>query len=114
MWSFGFVQNNIPVARDGPRHAGPHAAFEPRTGTGVLINLTPGQIWSADPGPGRNLQLDVIAGEVWVTQAGDHEDHIVAAGERLALSLTGRIVIQATQDAVLRIDSPGPARTFAD
>lgn len=104
MLSLGFVQHTPATSA---------SAFEPRTGTGGLIALTPGQVWSADPAPGRELELEVTAGEVWVTQAGDRIDHIVRAGERLLLSRAGRIVIQATQGSMLRIDRPDAARPDA-
>lgn len=86
----------------------PHRDFEPRTATGTQVLLAPGQVWSADPGlkpgPGRDLELTVASGEVWVTQSGDRVDHILHAGERLRLARHGRIVIQATAPTVLRID----------
>ncbi len=100
MLSLGFVQHT-------PRE------FEPRTGAAALIALTPGQVWSADPGPRQDLELFVQDGEVWVTQAGDRIDHIVRAGERLPLARAGRVVIQATERSLLRFEEPGPARSSA-
>lgn len=100
MLSLGFVNH-------------PHRDFEPRTATGSLIALAPGQVWSGDPLPGRDLVLVVNSGEVWVTQAGDRIDHIIHTGEHLRLAPGGRIVIQATDHSLVRIDGPEAARPTA-
>lgn len=48
-------------------------------------------------------EIELCAGAVWVTQAGDAHDHILAApGDRFRPTLRrGTIVVQAIQDAVV-------------
>ncbi len=37
----------------------------------------------------------VLQGRVWVTQAGDGGDYVLAAGERFVASRAGRVVVEA-------------------
>ena len=42
-------------------------------------------------------------GQVWITQEGDREDHIVAAGETLVVLRPGRTIVQALEPARVAI-----------
>lgn len=45
--------------------------------------------------PVRPETLRVIGGTAWVTQAGDHRDHVVRAGRALTVRAGARVVVQA-------------------
>lgn len=42
-------------------------------------------------------------GQVWITQEGDREDHIVAAGEALVVLRPGRTIVQALEPSRIAI-----------
>ena len=42
-------------------------------------------------------------GQVWITQEGDREDHIVSAGETLVVLRPGRTIVQALEPACIAI-----------
>lgn len=98
MWSAGFVQTSPAL---------------PRRSADDALTLAPGAVRSVDVQPGRPVELSVLAGEVWVTQENDRVDHIVRAGEQLAFAPAGRIVIQANESSVVRIDGPATSRPHA-
>ena len=43
--------------------------------------------------------LEVLHGPVWLTRAGDPDDHIVKSGETLTIPASGRALVQAWDDA---------------
>jgi hypothetical protein len=44
-------------------------------------------------------QLEVLHGRVWLTRAGDRDDHIVAAGETITIPASGDAVVEAWDEA---------------
>ena len=57
----------------------------------------------------RAVELQVLAGRVWVTQSGDEDDHFLAAGETLALRRGALALIEAQAGASLRLFAPAAA-----
>jgi hypothetical protein len=51
----------------------------------------------------RHQTLVCEAGELWVTLDGDGEDHLLRAGERLAVVSNASVIVSATREAVLRV-----------
>jgi quercetin dioxygenase-like cupin family protein len=54
----------------------------------------------------RAVELQVLAGRVWVTQSGDEDDHFLAAGDTLALRRGALALIEAEDAARLRLLAP--------
>jgi hypothetical protein len=68
------------------------------------------RVWSA-PVDG---QWQVTAGRVWITRDGDARDHVLGAGDQLALQAGDRIVMEAWrpgETACLRWQDQGPRGT---
>lgn len=57
----------------------------------------------------RPVELQVLAGRVWITQSGDEDDHFLAAGDTLVLRRGALALIEAQSGARLRVFSPVPA-----
>jgi len=57
------------------------------------LRLEKGQLLSLDNV--RGLGLRCLHGETWITQSDDEQDHLLEAGDSLALDRTGRVVIEA-------------------
>jgi hypothetical protein len=55
------------------------------------------------------VELQVLAGRVWVTQSGDEDDHFLAAGDTLPLRRGALALIEAESDASLRLFAPAAA-----
>jgi quercetin dioxygenase-like cupin family protein len=55
------------------------------------------------------VELQVLAGRVWVTQSNDEDDHFLAAGDTLALRRGALALIEAEADASLRLFVPAAA-----
>jgi hypothetical protein len=53
------------------------------------------------PGGVEACEIEVFSGELWVTFEGDLKDHVIWPGEKLALLVSGKTVIEALQDSVL-------------
>lgn len=51
-------------------------------------------------------------GTVWVTQRNDIEDYVLKSGDMFLISLRGKVVIQALEDARIEITSPLTARPY--
>ena len=62
-----------------------------------ILTLRPGQLIVLDDAVGTRIQA--CRGTVWVTEDGDLDDHIVAAGESLVVTRGGRTLVQAMQVA---------------
>lgn len=58
----------------------------------------------------RGLQLRVLSGSAWVTQAGDPRDHFLQSGQSLELQPGSLAVISAEQDAWLSFEALGGRR----
>lgn len=68
------------------------------------LDLRAGELVTLRNDPGEELHLFVVTGEVWVTQEGDGADHVAEPGDELCLRRPGRIVVEATKDAVIRAE----------
>ena len=44
-------------------------------------------------------QLEVLHGRVWLTRAGDLDDHVVESGQTLSVPASGRAVVEAWDEA---------------
>jgi hypothetical protein len=60
-----------------------------------LQTLRAGSIMHLGSGGGR---LEVVRGRVWLTRAGDLDDHVLLSGTTLALAPSGRVLIEAWDD----------------
>jgi hypothetical protein len=56
--------------------------------------LRRGETLSVD-GDRRGQRLHCIDGQLWITQAGDAMDHLVAGSREFVITQPGRVVIQA-------------------
>jgi hypothetical protein len=62
-----------------------------------VIALEAGQMLTLDDAAGTRIVSRL--GTVWVTEEGNHEDHIVGPGETLLIGRGGRTLLQAMQPA---------------
>lgn len=75
--------------------------------TPVVLPLRPGQLlrWQqAAP-----VLLRVLHGRVWITRAGDLDDHFLDAGQQLRLAPRTPVLIGAEGAAQVMIDTEAPA-----
>jgi len=77
----------------------------------VRIELDGGQTLRLKDALGASVT--VVAGEVWMTQAGDLKDVVLAAGERHVVERGGLSVLQALTDARVTIVRAGAAGASA-
>jgi hypothetical protein len=54
-------------------------------------------------GDQRGTVFHTLFGKVWLTQEGDPEDYMLLPGNEFAVSRRGRVVVEATQETLLRI-----------
>jgi len=54
--------------------------------------------------PQRPELLTIHAGTAWVTQAGDHRDHVLRAGRSLSLHPGARVVVQVLGNEALAVE----------
>ncbi|MDY7230108.1 DUF2917 domain-containing protein [Hyalangium rubrum] len=64
----------------------------------TCVVLPGGTLWSHRPRAG-GLTLTCNEGWIWLTQEGDTEDHVLAAGSSLRLDKPGLVVVQALRSA---------------
>jgi hypothetical protein len=69
--------------------------------TSSEFNLPRGALWST--GPRRDLAVHCIAGQLWITQAGDGRDTVLRTGETFTPASKGRVVIQALTDSRIQL-----------
>jgi hypothetical protein len=51
----------------------------------------------------RGAILSCDAGVLWITQSGDHRDHILSSGDSLVVAKRGSVLIQAMRDAAFHV-----------
>jgi hypothetical protein len=68
-----------------------------------FLQLQPGQIVHAD-----GAWLSVVRGRVWVTQAGDPDDHFLSGGQAMRLAPGARALVEADGAAQVAL-VPAPA-----
>ena len=66
-----------------------------------VLALEPGQVVTLDDAAGT--RISARSGTVWVTEEGDSDDYIVAAGETLVVARGGRTLVQALQPACIAL-----------
>jgi DUF2917 family protein len=59
------------------------------------VTLRPGRVLDLGSTGGR---LDVLHGRVWLTRAGDRDDHVVERGRSLLVPPSGRALVEALDD----------------
>jgi hypothetical protein len=52
----------------------------------------------------RSVTLTCLEGLVWVTQAGDPEDHMLGKGQALTVARRGRVLVEAMRDARVQVE----------
>jgi hypothetical protein len=73
-------------------------------GQPTKFHLHPHVVYSMDHfQPGTEVVCD--RGMLWLTLAGDREDHLLLPGERFVINQGGKVVIEALREALLRICS---------
>lgn len=71
------------------------------------IHIAPGQLCVLNAQPGQSLHI--IAGRVWLTEAGIPRDVILNAGARHTLRSAGKLLIESPGSARLRWHAAGAA-----
>ena len=56
---------------------------------------------------GKGLEVTAVSGTVWITQAGDIRDVILARGQSFVLDRNGRTVLYALKDAAVVVAPAG-------
>jgi hypothetical protein len=64
--------------------------------------LNQGQTLHFD-GDQRGMVIENLFGKVWLTQEGDPEDYMLTIGSQFAVAKRGRVVLEATQESLVRI-----------
>jgi hypothetical protein len=69
------------------------------------VALEAGQLWSIAGGGERGpIQITCVTGQVWITQTGDAQDHVLSTGGSFTASGgAGKIVVQAMTRANISI-----------
>jgi hypothetical protein len=70
--------------------------------------LLPAQVILRLDGDQRGVRLHAHGGNLWVTQSGDAQDHLVCPGKPFTVDRAGGVLVQALPKAWLRIQ---PAET---
>jgi hypothetical protein len=65
---------------------------------------TEGQLLKLDPA--RGYRVILMSGEVWITQAGHSEDHVLHAGEELTLETRGMAIVSPLGTADVEVLAP--------
>ncbi len=53
-----------------------------------------------------SMAIECKQGVIWVTSSGDHDDHMLSAGERYTSGYNSKVVIEAINDACVDIEEP--------
>jgi hypothetical protein len=68
------------------------------------VALEAGQLWSIAGGEHGPIQITCVTGQVWITQTGDAQDHVLSTGGSFTASGgAGKIVVQAMTRANISI-----------
>lgn len=68
------------------------------------LELAPGELLRWQPASAVELQL--LAGRAWVTQAGDGDDHFLGAGDTLRLQADALALVEAEGPLRMRLLAP--------
>ena len=75
--------------------------------TSALVHLRDGQHLRCPDT--HEVWLTVVRGMVWITRAGDPDDHFIGAGQAMRLAPAQQAVVGAEGDAQVMV-MPGPGR----
>jgi hypothetical protein len=87
-----------PIFREIPAPVRPSPVGSSTAGD---FDLPADALWSIDPHQG--LTIHCAQGQLWITQAGDGRDIVLASGEAFAPRSKGRVVIQALSDSRIQL-----------
>ncbi len=68
----------------------------------IELVLHPREVLNLDNNP--QMAIECKNGVIWVTCAGEHQDHILAAGRRYVPKTKGSIVIEAIDESCVDIE----------
>ncbi len=71
-------------------------------GKAAFVHLSSGDMFSTEVQE-RYVEMHVIKGTAWITQAGDPQDYIVSRGDGFISDRRGLVVVWAMSDAVVDI-----------
>lgn len=98
----GLIELGMHLVRPG--HRWPAAQRRPVADTDV--SLARNRLCRV-PGGRRGPLVVCLKGVVWLTQRGDEQDYILAAGDWMAIRRRGTVLVQALRDARVRISWKG-------
>jgi hypothetical protein len=87
--------SRVAASRPAPMETEPNAD--------ETMRLRDGELWALDP-TGRPLHVRCLAGNIWITQQGRADDIVLTAGGLCVVPGDGKLVVQALDDAVVRIE----------
>ena len=67
------------------------------------IPLPPRDVRSLPARRAYPLKIHCHAGHLWITRAGDRDDHLLRAGESCVFKGAGRVVIEALENAAVTV-----------
>ena len=105
-----FSRSLHPDAR--PRAAGPLLAARPVEipayhPAADEARLRDGQLWVAPRNDAEGLRVRCTGGYVWVTEEGRPEDVVLGDGQTYVSAGSGKLVVQALEDASMCVASSG-------
>lgn len=77
----------------------------------MVVSMKRNDVASIRGGLGH-VTISCDSGLIWVTVAGDAQDHILSRGEELRVPGRGKVVIMAQDRSKIRVYRPVTARSF--
>ena len=74
----------------------------------MQFTLAAGAVWGSSSRP-RAILIACVAGDVWITQAGDARDVTLSAGHAIICAAGRKLVVQALSQARIEIHDPAPS-----
>jgi len=62
---------------------------------------------------GKGVRLEVLSGELWVTQQGDRRDPVIETGGEFAIDRDGLTLLHAFQPTLVTVQEPAGSRAPA-
>ena len=69
------------------------------------LEMEAGEVHVIDAGRRRRDVIRCLQGQLWVTQEGDLQDHLLGTGDILFAAHAGRILVSALEDARVEVAS---------
>ena len=98
----GLARHGLGSTVDSPSRA-PQSG--PLNDDAHIVRLRDGDLWVAPHDFDRALPIRCVSGNVWLTQEGRAEDIVLAAGGLARVAGEGKLIVQALEDAVIRVGS---------